>query len=247
MIGWSFGKSLCFKSHSFGNTCVKTLCLGFKELNYGKAAMKEDGGEIPAIYTTTAANMFCFVCHQVLFLCGLSGCCSKFSWCENRITLEVCRFEGETDSSWIPREWKADGHNSGHGTGVATDCSYLSFSVLLCSWISARTVEKDSSDEEFPVTTMFRSQFFPCDENCRILETGSWATRTLNRMGPAGEGGNLVGHWGLICQWNMYVVKGEREERTIVLSINSVRVVWSLISNERVLLPHSWLSREIQD
>lgn len=152
------------------------------------------------MYTNTAANALCFVCHQVLVFCGLSACCSKFSWCENRIILEVCRFEGKMDSLWIPREWFADGDNSDHGTGVATDPSYLSFLVLFCSWIGARTVEINSSDEEFLVTAMFRSHFSPCDENCRILETGSWATHTLYRMGTSSEGDNLVGHSRLISE-----------------------------------------------
>lgn len=67
MVDWSFGKSLCFKNPRFGNRCVKTLCHGSKELHCGKAAMKEDGEDIPAIYTNTAANKFCFVCPQVLF------------------------------------------------------------------------------------------------------------------------------------------------------------------------------------
>lgn len=63
--------------------------------------------------------------------------------------------------------------DSGCGTGVATDSGYLSFSVLFCFGISIRTVEVNSSGEEFPVTAMFRSHFFPSDESCRIWKLAS--------------------------------------------------------------------------
>lgn len=57
MIDLSLGKSLCLKCHGFGNRCVR-LCLGFKELHFGKAAMEEGVEEAPVIDTNTDAIRF---------------------------------------------------------------------------------------------------------------------------------------------------------------------------------------------